>query len=91
MEKKLHKGEHFAQLMKNKKLQLDKIARVLNHSHQTCKTPLRKYIEFRRTSFHCSGVESSDQEEMSLQALVWLMPFLLNMENFASRVCIIPS
>lgn len=91
MGKKLYKAEHSAQLLKNKKLELDEIACLLNHSQQTCKTPLRKYIEFTRTSFHCSGVESSDQEEMLLQALVWLMPFLLNMENFASRVCIIPS
>lgn len=89
--KKLYKAEHSAQLMKNKKLQLDEIACVLNHSQQTCKTTPRKYIEFRRTNFHCSGVESSDEEEMLLLALVRLMPFLLNMGNFASRICIIPS
>lgn len=91
MRRKLHKEEHTVQLRKNKKIQLDEIPCVLHQSQQTCKTPFKKYIEFGQTSFHCSGVESSDQEEMLLQALVWLMPFLLNMGNFASRVYIIPS
>lgn len=48
MGKKLHKGEHFAQLMKNKKLQLDKIAIILT---KHAKLPLESTLNLEEQVF----------------------------------------